>query len=92
MNPEHALSLFTLLNKYDYGDEIEEDEMGRACRTHGRAEKLMQSLSEFLNGREPLERFGDRLEDNIKSIMKQMTQHRGHPRAFVNTAMNFWAV
>jgi hypothetical protein len=80
------------LNKYYYGDETEEDEMGGSCRTRGGDEKLMQSLSEFLNGREPLERSGDRLEGNINSIMKQMTQHRGHPRAFVNTAMDFWAV
>jgi hypothetical protein len=93
MNPEHALSsLFTLLIKYNYGDEMEEDEMGRAYRTHGRDEKLRQSLSEFLNGREPLGRFGDRLEGNIKSVMKQMPQHRGHRRDFVNTVMNFWAV
>ena len=60
-DPGHALSfLFRLLNKCNYGDDIEEDEMGGACRTHGRDEKLTQILSVFLNGREPLERFGDR--------------------------------
>lgn len=66
--------------------------MSGACSTHGRDEKLMQNLSEFLNGREPLEIFGDRLEGDIKSIMKQMTQYSGHRRDFVNTVMNFWAV
>jgi hypothetical protein len=76
------------LNKCSYGDDIEV-EMGGACRTHGRDEKLTQSLSKFLNGREPLERFGERLEGNINSIMKQIIQHRGHRRAFVNTVMNF---
>jgi hypothetical protein len=31
MNPEHALSsLFTLLNKCNYGDDFEEYEMGGA--------------------------------------------------------------
>ena len=93
MNLERALtSLFTALSKYCYGDEIEEVEMGGSCRKHVRDEQLPRRSSEFLNGREPLEGYRGRLEENIESILKQMTQYGDHRRAFVNTVMNFCAV
>jgi hypothetical protein len=67
MNPINTLlSLFIVFSKYYYGDEIKEDEMGGSCRTHGRDEKLTPSLSEILNGRDPLERFRGRWKENIK--------------------------
>jgi hypothetical protein len=45
------VSQFILFTKYYKGDQVEEEELGRPHRTHGRGEKCKKNLSEKLKGR-----------------------------------------
>jgi hypothetical protein len=35
-----------ILRKYNYNDQIKEDEMGRACTTHGGEQECIQGFGE----------------------------------------------
>jgi hypothetical protein len=50
------------------GDQVKEDEMGRACSTHGRDEKCIQNYNGKLKGRDHSE---DIVEDNIREIRSE---------------------
>jgi hypothetical protein len=59
-----------LFAKYNYNDEVKENEMGRACRTHG-AENEYRVLLGKLEGKRPLGRPRHRWEDGIRWILER---------------------
>jgi len=52
------------------GDQIKEDEMGRACGMYGRERNLYSVLVGKPEGKRPLGRYRGRREDSIKINLK----------------------
>ena len=55
-----------LLTKYCLGDEMTEDEVGRACGTYGEDRNIYWVLVGKSEGKRPLERRRHKWEDNIE--------------------------
>jgi hypothetical protein len=79
-------------------DEVKEDEMGRACSTHGDMLDAYRMLVGKPDGRKPLWRRRHRREDNIKIYLGDMgwggmdwidlAQDRDQLMALADTVMN----
>ena len=52
------------------GDQVEKNEIGRACGTYSRQEGCIQVLVGSGEGKRPLERDRHRWDDNIKTDLK----------------------
>jgi hypothetical protein len=61
-----------LLTKYDSGEQIEKNEMGGACSTHGERRVACRVLVWKPEGKRPLGRHKLRWEDNIKMDLKEV--------------------
>jgi hypothetical protein len=59
-----------LLTKYFSGNRIKEDEIGGACSTYGEKINAYTALLGKSEGKRPIRRAADRLEDNIKMDVK----------------------
>jgi hypothetical protein len=60
------------ITRYHQVDQIKENEVGRACGTHGRGEKRVQGLVGKPVGKRPLERPRRRCEDGIKMDLREI--------------------
>jgi hypothetical protein len=91
-------SLLVLFSKYNYNDQVKEDEMDRACSTNGREEDLCRILVGKPEGQRPLGIPRRRWVDNIKIDRRDigwdgmdwiyLTQDRDQWRARVNKVIN----
>jgi len=61
-----------VITTYCYGDQINEDEMGVACSTHGEMVNACKILVGKAEGKRPLGRQRRRWEDNIKMVHREM--------------------
>jgi hypothetical protein len=87
-----------LFIRYNQNDQVKEDEMGRACSTHGREEGSMQAFGGKLEGKRLLGRPRSRWEDDIKIDHREigwggmdwihMAQDRDQWQALVNMVTN----
>jgi hypothetical protein len=87
-----------LFAKYNQNDQVKEEEMGRACSTHGEKRNACRVFMGKPEGKRPLERSRRRWENNIKINLRErewggmnwidLAQNRGLWRALVNTVMN----
>jgi hypothetical protein len=78
---------------------MKDDEMGRACSTHGAKRTVYRLLVGKPEGNRPLEKPRRRWEDNIKMDVREigwgsmywidLAQDRDQWAALVNTVMNF---
>jgi hypothetical protein len=60
------------LNKYYSGDQIENNDMGGACGTHGGRRGAYRALMGRPDGKKPLGRRARRCEDNIKIDVEEV--------------------
>jgi hypothetical protein len=58
--------------KYNYNDQVQEDETGRACSTHGKPEECVHSLVGKPEGKRPLGRPIRGWEDNVKIDLREI--------------------
>jgi hypothetical protein len=87
-----------LFTKYNYDDQVKEDEMGRACSTNGEKRNACRISVGKPEGKSPLRRPKRRWEDNIKMDLREiglggidridLAQDRDQWKALVNTVMN----
>jgi len=61
-----------LFTKYYYGDQIKEDDLGRACNTRRKEEEYIQNFSREFGGKRPLRRTTSKWKDNIKEESVRM--------------------
>ena len=88
-----------VLTQYISGDQIEKNEMGKACSTYGGEERRIQGFGGETWGKEPLGRPRPRWEDNIKMDLQEVecggmdwieiAQDRDKWRALVNVVRTF---
>jgi hypothetical protein len=81
-------------------DEIKEDEIGRACGTHGKEDECHRILVGKPERKRHIRTPRRRWEDNIKMDLREigwggmdwidLAQDREQWRALVNTVMDFW--
>jgi hypothetical protein len=62
LHNEEIQNIYTSPNK---NDEVKEDEMYRACSTHGREQEYIQSSGGTLDGNSLLRKPSNRWKDNI---------------------------
>jgi hypothetical protein len=82
------------------GDQIEKNEMGRACSIYEGRGEVIQVLVGKPDGKRPLERPRRRWEDTIMMDLQkvgcegvdwtELAQVRNRWRAFLNAVMNLW--
>jgi hypothetical protein len=89
-----------LFSKYNYNDQVKEDEMGRACSKNGEKRNLYRLLVGKSEGKRPLGRSKGRWVENtsIKTDLIEigwggmdwidLAQDRNQWRAVGNTVMN----
>jgi hypothetical protein len=90
--------VFLLFEKCNQNDEVKEDEMGKACSTHGEKRNAYRGLVGKSEGKKPLGRPGCRSENKIKMDLREiwwgcinwiyLAQDRGQWRGLVNMVMN----
>jgi hypothetical protein len=87
-----------MLLKYNWNDQIKEDEMDRVCSTHGGGEECIQGFDGKARRKVTRGRSRSRWEDNIKMGLREIgwggmdwirqAQDGDQWRALVNTVMN----
>jgi hypothetical protein len=65
-------SKLVLFAKYNSSDQVREDEVGRACISHGKEEECTQSCGVKARRKEPLGRPRSRWEDNIEIHLRDI--------------------
>jgi hypothetical protein len=66
----HPLYIHTFV-KYNYNDEVKEDEIGRACSTNREKRNAYRILMGKPDGKRPLGRLKHRWVDNIKMNLRE---------------------
>jgi hypothetical protein len=89
---------FVLFAKYNYSNQVEEDEMGGPCSTNGEKRNAYRLLVVKPEGKRPLERLIRTWVDNIRMDLREvgwsdvdwigLAQDRNRWRALVNLVLN----
>jgi hypothetical protein len=92
-------NVLVLFSKHILNDQIKEDEIGRACSTHGEKRNACRILVGKPDGKRPLERPRRRREDDIRIDLIEigwggvdwidLTTDRDQWGALVNAVINF---
>jgi hypothetical protein len=87
-----------LIAKYNWNDQIKEDDMCKECSTNGEKRNTYMLLTGKLERKKPLRRPKRRWVDNIKMNLRgirwggmqwsYLAQDKGQWRTLVNTVMN----